>query len=86
MDLASIKSVLDTGVGMALKEYLTVKLNELKNIESLSEKDSVNYQEVELKAQKRAYNKLKEILQDIMTLSESSNKKDDREEYAVGVD
>jgi len=86
MDLASIKSVLDTGVGMALKEYLTVKLNELKNIESLSEKDSVNYQVVELKAQKRAYNKLKEILQDIMTLSESSNKKDDREEYAVGVD
>ena len=85
MDLASIKSVLDTGTGMAMKEYLTAKLNELKNIENLSEKDSVYHQVLELKAQKRAYNKLKEILQEIITLSESSKKKD-KDEYAVGID
>lgn len=86
MDLEAIKQVLDSGAGVALKEYLTAKLNQLKNIDSLSEKDTPAQQAVEVKAQKRAYVKLREILEDIMTFSGVKKKKDPRDNYEVGVD
>ncbi len=86
MDTESIRVVLDSGTGIALKEYLTSKLNELKNIDLIKEKDIASQQALELKAQKRAYTKLKEILQDIMTFSENIKKKDPRDSYDVGLE
>ena len=85
MNLESIKTVLDSGSGIALKNYLTVKLMELKNIDNLIEKDDVEIQVIEVKAQKRAFAKLKEILQDIMTFSEDVKIKDERDEFGVGI-
>ena len=86
MDTESIRKVLDSGTGIALKEYLISKLNELKSIDSIKDKDIASQQALEVKAQKRAYNKLKEILQDIMTLSENVKSKDPRDDYAVGLE
>ncbi len=86
MDLQSIKQTLDSGTGLALKEYLLAKLEELKNIDNVSEKDTSVNQTLELKAQKRSYLKLKEILQDIMTFSEETHKKDPRDSFDVGLE
>lgn len=86
MNLEEIKKVLDSGTGMVLKEYLFSKLNELKSIDNLKEKDVASHQSVELKAQKRAYNKLKEIMQEIMTFSENTREKDPRDSFAIGID
>lgn len=83
MDLVAIKQTLDSGTGLALKEYLEAKLEELKNIDSVSEKDTSASQILELKAQKRAYSKLKEILKDIMTFSELVRVKDPRDNYWI---
>ena len=74
-----IKKTLDSGSGQALKKYLLNKLDELKSIDSIADEDT----EVEIKAQKRAYLKLKEILQEIMTFSETISKKDPRDNFGI---
>jgi hypothetical protein len=81
MELPAIKKYLDSEIGLATREYLEAKLNELKNIDSISDKDTPTHQSIELKAQKRAYKKLKEILQDIMTFGEEIKPKDPRDRY-----
>lgn len=83
MDLEAIKQTLDSGIGLALKEYLTLKLEELKSIDNIIEKDTSANQTLELKSQRRAYLKLKEIMQEIMTFSENKREKDPRDNYGV---
>lgn len=83
MDIEQIKKTLDSGAGQALKTYLTLKLDELKSIDSIKEKDVATHQAIELKAQKRAYAKLKEILQDIMTFTQSVSIKDPRDSFGI---
>lgn len=83
MELPEIKKFLDSATGMAMRDYLVIKLEELKNIDTISEKDTSANQTLELKAQKRAYRKLKEILQDIMTFSEDVKVKDPRDSFAI---
>ncbi len=83
MDLEQIKKTLDSGSGMALKKYLTFKLNELKSIDAIKEKDVATHQAIELKAQKRAYAKLKEILSEVMTFTEVIKPKDPRDSFSI---
>ena len=83
MDLEAIKKVLDSGAGLALKEYLISRLDELKSIDNISEKDTSANQTLELKAQRRAHKKLKEIMQDIMTFSENITSKDPRDSFGI---
>jgi len=83
MDLEQIKKTLNSGSGLALKEYLIAKLNELKSIDSIKEKDIATHQSIEIKAQKRAYSKLKEIMQDIMTFSDEVKTRDPRDSYHI---
>ena len=83
MATESIKQFLDSGVGLEMREYLLGKLDELKNIENISDKDTTAKQSLEVKAQKRAYAKLKEILQDLMTFSGETKKRDKRDSYAI---
>ena len=86
MDTNAIKQVLDSGTGIALKEYLKSKLNELRDINNLKEKDVVAHQAIEFKAQKRAYTKLKEILEEIMSFAGEVKKKDPRDSFDVGAE
>lgn len=83
MDLEQVKKTLNSGSGQALKNYLINKLNELKSIDSIKEKDTAIHQALEVKAQKRAYLKLQEILQEIMTFSVEVKVKDKRDSYGI---
>ena len=83
MDLEAIRKTLDSGTGKALKGYLLSKLNELGSINSINEKDIGTHQAIEVRGQKRAYAKLKEIYSEIMTMSEEKKEKDPRDSYAV---
>ena len=83
MATESIKQFLDSGVGLEMREYLLGKLDELKNIENISDKDTTAKQSLEVKAQKRAYAKLKEILQDLMTFQGANKVRDPRDRYSV---
>ena len=83
MSLANIKLYLDSGAGMELKSYLMQRVEELKNIENVSEKGTTAEQSLEIKSQRRAYLKLKDIMQEIMTFSEDIKTKDPRDQYGV---
>ena len=83
MDLEQIKKTLDSSSGKALKTYLTSRLNELRDIESIQEYSTTATQTLELKAQLRAYKKLKEILKDIMVFEEEPREKKPEDSYAV---
>jgi len=83
MNLEEIRTILNSGAGKALKGYLLSKLNELGSIDSIKEKDVAMHQTIEVKAQKRAYAKLKEIYSEIMTMGEDKKERDERDSYAV---
>ena len=83
MNILDIKRTLDSDSGKALKEYLLGKLCELQNIENMAEKDDIEHQAVEIKAQKRAYNKLREILEECMTLTRPIAEKDPRDSFHI---
>ena len=83
MLLPEIKKSFDSPAGSSAKEYLTAKLNELKNIDNITDRDTAVKQALEVKANKIAYKKLKEILQDIMTFQEEVKPKDPRDEYGI---
>jgi hypothetical protein len=77
-----IKTILDGEVGKPLKEYLIDSLNELKNIDNIKDVDTPTAQAIELKAQKRAYKKLEEILTFILTVEGLSEDGTDEENYS----
>ena len=79
----SIKQFLDSGVGLELKEILLARLNELKSIDTLPEKDTPSHQAIAVKAQKLAYKIVKEILQDLMTFSGNVKSRDPRDSYGM---
>ena len=78
-----LKVYLNSSAGKQLKGYLLARLEELNGIESLREIDTPTHQAIELKAQRRAYLKLKEIYSEIMTLSEEPKKKDPRDSFDI---
>ena len=77
MELSQIKATLLSDSGRALREYLTLKLNELKDI------DNVDGTVIDLKSQKKAYKKLREILTEIGEFSEEIKTKDKRDSFQV---
>ena len=79
----TIKQFLDSAVGLELKEILLARLNELKSIDTLPEKDTPSHQAIAVKAQKLAYKIVKEILQDLMTFAGETKKRDKRDSYAI---
>lgn len=84
MDLEAIRKTLNSRSGKALKEYLKGELEGLRNIENIQEYQTTATQTLEVKAQKRAYTKLKAILGKIMDFEEEPKPKDPRDSYEVG--
>ena len=82
-DLDQIKKVLASRVGKALKEHLIGKLQELQSIENLKEVDGSEGIAIEVKGQKKAYTKLKEILVELITFEEEQKEKDPRDSFHV---
>lgn len=62
-----IKEILDSPQGKVLKELLITRCEELKNIDNLSDKGNLEEKAVELSSQKKAYKKLKSILEEILS-------------------
>ena len=82
MNLESIKTILDGDIGKPLKNYLLDCLRDLKNIDNVKEYSKAQDQAVELKAQLKAYNKLSRILEEIMSIEEDKDEKQENE-YSV---
>ena len=80
---SQIKKVLDSSAGKELKDYLTRKYLELRDIENIQEFQTTAAQTLEVKSQRRACLKLKEILEDIMTFETEVRSKDPRDDYSV---
>ena len=83
LDLEGIKKILNSDSGQALKDYLVEKLDELKSIENVADIIGTEEQALEVKAQKRAHQKLKEILLDIDTWEVDNKPKDPRDNFDV---
>jgi len=67
INIKDLKKTLAESTYKDLVEFLTIRLNELKNIENVQEYSKAQDQAVELKAQKKAYKKLSQILSEIIT-------------------
>jgi len=79
--MSNIKEILNSEAGKELKGYLLVKYNELKDISNVKDCKSASAQAVELKAQKKAAEKLREILEKIMTLVETEAIDKEQDQY-----
>jgi len=58
-----------------LKNFLVERILELKSIEAIDDKKDFKEVAIEVKANKRAFDKLVNILKDILTISTSVTKK-----------
>ena len=86
MEHQQIKAVLDSGGGKALKRYIEGEIEKLKSIGSIKDiADPANYA-IEVKAQQKAYLKLKEIFEGIMTFDQEVGGKDPRDSYTTTVE
>ena len=81
MNLKKIKETLDSQIGKDLKEYLIVKLGELRNIDNIKEFKTPTHQSIEIKAQKRAYQKLNDIMSELLTIEEFDNTVKEKDRY-----
>ena len=79
MNFDNIKSFLDRESGKELKNYLINELNKLKDIDNVKDFSKAQDQAIELKSQKKAYEKLRDILEDIMTIEGLIEEKEEKE-------
>jgi len=68
MNYQQIKKILNSEAGAELKRYLTEELIDLRSIDNVKEYSKGVDQAIELKACKKAYKKLKEILDRFATI------------------
>ena len=83
MDIEQIRKTLNSLSGKALKKHLLMRLYELKDIENLKDLGTPTHQALEIKAQKKAYLKLKEIFEELMTFDEEVREKDPADSYII---
>jgi len=81
MNLKELKQTLNSNVGKPLKEYLTLQLQELRNIDNVKDCETPTHQAIELKAQKKAFEKVRSILEKIMTIEEMDDSKKEEDNY-----
>ena len=81
MNLPEIKKFLDSEAGQSAKDFLMGELMELRQIDNLKEYDTPTAQTIEIKSQKKAFEKIKNILEKLMTIQESDIKKPERDRY-----
>lgn len=71
MDLERLKSTLDNSTYDELRGFLLGELNSLRDIDNIREYSKAQDQALEVRAQKKAYEKLRNILSQIMTIHDS---------------
>ena len=85
MEKTAIQKALDSNVGQVLKEHLTEKFNELKDIENVEKKGTLRLQSVQDEAHRLACKWIREVLNELMDMSEEPKSKDPRDDYGVDV-
>jgi len=81
MTQKEIKRVLDSEAGQAMKDFLLDELKELRQIDSLKEYDTPTAQAIEIKSHKKAFNKLRDILEKLMTIGESDLQRPEKDRW-----
>lgn len=81
MTTQEIKKILDSEAGQAMKDFLIEELKELRNIDGLKDYKTATAQALELKSHKKAYDKLRAILERLMTINETETEKSERDSY-----
>ena len=84
MEKTVIQKALDSVLGQVLKEYLMEKFNDFKNIEKVEKKETLRLQSVQDEAHRLTCKWIREVLDEIMDMSEEPKEKDPRDD--VGVD
>ncbi len=82
MTLEDIKKVLDSEAGKSLKDYLLSELHTLKYINNIQEERTPTHQVIQFKAQKIAFNKLVDIFDKVMTITESDKNNPEPDNFA----
>lgn len=78
-----IKEVLDTDVGLELKDYILNEYFELCNIKNVKDCESPEAQALEIKAQKKAAVIVRKILSKIMSVPEDVIRDKELDQYNV---
>lgn len=81
-DLHLIKQLLDSPTGISLKQYLLSATNDLKNIDNLKDYSNSTDIAIEVKSQKKAYHKMLDILEKIISFEEGNEEIDKEEDYS----
>jgi len=81
-DLTRIKEILDGEIGKPLQNYIKNALEELKDIDNLQDYSTAQEIAIEVKAQKKAYVKLLDIFDKLMSIKSDKEEKSENE-YAV---
>ena len=81
MNPLEIKKILNSEAGQAMKDFLIEELKELRQIDNLKEYETPTAQTIEIKAQKKAFSKLKDILEKLMTIQDTNTEKSEKDQY-----
>ena len=86
MDYQRIKKTLDGQIGKDLKEFLMDEVRKLDSISNVKDLADPKHQAIEVKAQKKALEKLKGIFSQILTWEQSSKGRGPKENnFGVGL-
>jgi len=86
IDVIKLKRTLDSDTGQEMKQFLQIKAEELNSLEEVKDiNDPVAYA-VEVKACKKAYEKIKDILSYLLTWENANNKGRDKKDKLVDED
>jgi len=77
----AIKKVLDSAVGLELKEFIISQIKELNSLESIKDLDDEREIAIEVKANKKAVKKLVDIFSQIITWSADKSGKNEKHNY-----
>lgn len=77
----AIKKVLDSAVGMELKEFIMSQIKELNSLDSMKDLDDDKEIAIEVKANKKAVKKLVDIFSQIITWSADKSGKSEKDNY-----
>jgi hypothetical protein len=81
MDLKQIKSYLDSDAGQTMRDFLIEELKSLKDMDNLKEYSTASAMAIEMKSQSKAYKKLREILEKLMTISDIDIERKEKDQF-----
>ncbi len=81
MNLLELKKTLDSEAGQELKNFLMDEIIKLRDISNLRDYETPTAQTIELKAQKKALEKLKSILNKVVSLQDINNTSIEKDQF-----